>query len=97
MSAFLGAMKAMKQNSGVGATDSSSQQQTMTIQSNKSQTIGSKLECPFNLDEIFNADVERFGSLKDVLKFIIENLNGLRIKVNEVDTKMVQKFMQIAE
>ena len=70
MSAFLGAMKAMKQRD---ATDSSSQQQTMTIQSNKSHH--SKIECPFNLDEIFQADVERFGSLKDVLKFIFENLN----------------------
>ena len=94
MAAFLGAMKAMKQNTGIAGTDSSSQQQTMTIQSNKSQTIGSsKIECPYNLDEIFNADVERFGSLKDVLKFIIDNLNKVNFQVNEVDTKMTQKFM----
>lgn len=98
MAAFLGAMKAMKNNTGITGTDSSSQQHTMTIQSNISQNAGSnKIECPFNLDEIFQSDVERFGSLKDVLKFIIENLNKVNIKINEVDTKMVQKFMQIAE
>jgi hypothetical protein len=56
-----------------------------------------KIECPFNLDEIFQSDVERFGTLKDVLIFIIDNLNKVNSKVTEVDTKMVTKFMQIAE
>jgi hypothetical protein len=66
----------------------------MTIQSNKSQTIGSsKIECPYNLDEIFQADVDRFGSLKEVLKFIIESLNKINGKITEVDTKMASKFM----
>jgi hypothetical protein len=68
----------------------------MTIQSNKSNNTG-KIECPFNLDEIFLADVERFGNLKDVLKFIIDNLNKITGQIHEVDTKMVSKFMQIAE
>lgn len=67
----------------------------MTIQSNKS--YHSKIECPFNLDEIFLADVERFGNLKDVLKFIFENLNKCQTQIKEVDTKMVSKFMQISE
>ena len=69
----------------------------MTIQSNKSATIGSKIECPFNLDEIFQADVERFGSLKDVLKFIFDQLNKCSNQINDVDTRMVSKFMQISE
>jgi hypothetical protein len=62
----------------------------MTIQSNLSTN---RIECPFNLDEIFQADVERFGSLKDVLKFIIENLNKNYTKTHDLDTKMVSKFM----
>jgi len=70
----------------------------MTIQSNKSATIGSnKIECPFNLDEIFQADVDRFGSLKDVLKFIFDNLNKCHNQINEVDTKVMVKLMQISE
>jgi hypothetical protein len=40
------------------------------------------------LDEIFQADVERFGSLKDVIKFIIENLEKTNTKISEVDVKM---------
>ena len=64
----------------------------MTIQSNLSTN---RIECPFNLDEIFQADVDRFGSLKDVLKFIIENLNKNYNKTHDLDTKMVSKFMQI--
>lgn len=49
------------------------------------------------MDEIFQADVDRFGSLKDVLKFIFEQLNKQSTKINDVDTKMVAKFMQISE
>ena len=66
----------------------------MTIQSNISTN---RIECPFNLDEIFQSDVERFGTLKDVIKFIIENLEKSFAKIHDVDTKMVSKFMQIAE
>ena len=55
----------------------------MTIQSNKSAAFNAKIECPYNLDEIFQADVDRFGSLKDVLKFIIDNLNSVSSKVSE--------------
>lgn len=49
------------------------------------------------MDEIFQADVERFGSLKDVIKFIIENLEKTNTKISEVDVKMAQKFMDIAK
>ena len=58
---------------------------TITIQSNISRE---KLDCPFNLDEIFQADVDRFGSLKDVIKFIIENLEKSNTKISEVEVKM---------
>jgi len=57
----------------------------MTIQSNVS---GGKLECPFNLDEIFQSDVERFGTLKEVLKFIIDNLEKTNVKISDVDMRM---------
>jgi len=72
----------------------------MTINSNASATVGlskTKIECPFNLDEIFQSDVERFGNLKDVIKFIFDSLEKVSLKVNEVDTKMVSKFMEISK
>ena len=60
----------------------------MTIQSQSS-----RIECPYNLDEIFQADIDRFGNLKDVLKFIIDNLEKNHSSIREVETKMVSKFM----
>lgn len=63
----------------------------MTIQSGHSNRI----ECPFNLDEIFQADVDRFSTLKDVIKFIFDHLDKTNMRIGEVDTKMVSKFMQI--
>jgi hypothetical protein len=50
------ASKAMKDKAAVNNTDASSSQQTMTINSNASVVAGltkAKIECPFNLDEIF--------------------------------------------
>ncbi len=88
--AFFAAAQKLKGTDG-GNQDSSSQQQTMTIQSN----ISSKIECPFNLDEIFQADLDRFQHLKDVIKFIIDNLERTTSKVQEMEMKMVQKYMQI--
>ena len=64
----------------------------MTIQSSHSTH---KIECPFNLDEIFIADVDRFQQLKEVLKFIIDNLERTHTKVGDLETKMVMKYMQI--
>ena len=55
------------------------------------------IKCPFNLEEIFKADVDRFAELKSVIVFILENLEKNAMKINEVDTKMVSKFMQITE
>jgi len=92
------ATKAMKDKAATHVTDSSSHQ-TMTINSNVSKADANKgkIECPFNLDEIFQSDVERFGNLKDVLKFIFENLEKVNVQVNTVDTKMVSKFMEISK
>lgn len=93
MAAFIAAAKAAKrakENQETGG----SVQQSSTIQSNISTQ---KLDCPFNLDEIFQADVERFNSLKDVLKFILDNLEKTNTKVSEIDIKMASKFMEIAK
>ena len=79
MAAFLAAAKAMN---GKNEDSSASVQQTVTTVST------SKLDCPFNLDEIFQADVERFGSLKQVIKFIIENIEKTNVKVTDLDVKM---------
>jgi hypothetical protein len=94
------AARALKDKAAANNTESSSTQQTMTINSNTSAHAGvskTKIECPFNLDEIFQSDLERFGNLKDVLKFIFDNLEKVNLKVNEVDTKMVSKFMEISK
>ena len=49
------ASKAMKDKAAANVTDSSSAHQTMTINSNgsKQEVNKTKIECPFNLDEIF--------------------------------------------
>jgi|TARA_B110000285_G_C15107931_1_gene609160 hypothetical protein len=76
------ASKAMKDKAAANVTDTSSAHQTMTINSNVSKNDGlskTKIECPFNLDEIFQSDVERFGNLKDVLKYIFENLEKVNL------------------
>lgn len=94
------ASKAMKDKAGNNVTDSSSAHQTMTINSNASKAEGlkkDKIECPFDLEEIFKSDVERFSNLKDVLKFIFENLEKVHLQINAVDTKMVSKFMEISK
>lgn len=54
-----------------------------------------RVVCPFNLDEIFQADVERFGKLKDVLTFIFEHLEKTNSRIIDLDTKLVSKFMTI--
>lgn len=59
MSKLLQATQALK---GVVSESSSvSKSHTTTVKFN------------FDLDEIFSADVERFGKLKEVLKFLLEN------------------------
>ena len=89
MAAFLAAAKALKkQNEGEGSATSLHG----TIMSTTSN-----IQCPFNLDEIFQADIDRFGQLKDVLKFIFEHLEKTKIKMNEMDMKMVSKFMEISQ
>ena len=88
MAAFLAAAKALKkQNEGEGSS------MHQTIMSNNS----SQIHCPFNLDEIFQADIDRFGHLKDVLKFIFEHLEKTTVRINEIDMKMVSKFMEISQ
>jgi len=81
MAAFLAAAKALKNKNAEGETINSG---------------GSEGECPFNLDDIFQADTARFSQLKDVLKFIMDGLERNKNKVGEVEMKMVTKFMQIS-
>lgn len=44
---------------------------------------------------VFKADTDRFAELKSVITFIFEHLDKVSLRVNEVDTKMVSKFLQI--
>ena len=90
MAAFLAATKALKAKKDGSNDDGLSVHQTMTIQSN---TSTNRIDCPFNLDEIFQADVDRFGTLKDVIKFIIDNLEKSFSKIHDVEMKMTSKFM----
>ena len=53
------------------------------------------VELPFNIDEIFQADVDRFGQLKDVIKYILDRLEQSSNYINAVETKMTTKLMQI--
>lgn len=94
MAAFLAATKALKAKNLNGSIENegSSIHQTMTIQS---ATSTNRLDCPFNLDEIFQADVDRFSTLRDVIKFIMEKLEKSFVKSHELETKMISKFMQI--
>ena len=45
------------------------------------------------MEEIFKADTDRFAELKSVISFIFEHLEKNSIKINEVDTKLVSKFL----
>ena len=56
-----------------------------------------KLKCPFDLDEIFKSDTERFGQLQDVIKYILDNLGTTLTKIDSVDMKMASKFMEISQ
>jgi hypothetical protein len=53
------------------------------------------VDLPFNIDEIFQADVDRFGQLKDVIKYILDRLEQSSTYITAVDTKMTTKLMLI--
>lgn len=55
-----------------------------------------KKDCPFDLDEIFKADTDRFGQLQDVIKYLFDHLRKANLKIEQVDMKMVSKFMEIS-
>lgn len=55
------------------------------------------ISCPFDLDEIFKADTDRFAQLREVIKFIFEQLNANSLKVDSVDMKVATKFMEISQ
>lgn len=50
---------------------------------------------PFNIDDIFQADTERFGQLKDVIKYILDQLEKSNKQIHTVETKMTTKLMQV--
>lgn len=58
---------------------------------------GEQAPVNFNLEEIFNAETERFHKLKDVLKYILDNLDSTKTEINRVDIKMQSKFMEISK
>ena len=84
MSAFLQAAKALKNQ------NKDSSLETVTTRG---------LELPFNIDEIFanQENSEHNNKLKEVFKFILENLEKENSKVTEVDIKMQSKFMEISQ
>jgi DNA polymerase III sliding clamp (beta) subunit (PCNA family) len=86
MAAFLAAAKALKnKNNNEG------------VSSSHVMSVSSGTTNPFNLEEIFKADTERFGKLKEVLQYIFDNLNYTKSEIHRVDIKMQSKFMDISK
>jgi hypothetical protein len=83
MSAFIAAAKALKKG--------------QTSKEFNSETVTEVIKCPFDLDEIFKSDTERFGQLQEVIKFIFEQLNSNSARIESVDMKMASKFMEISQ
>lgn len=81
MAAFLAAAKALKKN------------QTTIV---REDTQTDSINCPFDLDDIFRSDTERFGKLQEVLKYIFDQLNMTSTKIEGLDMKLVSKFMEIS-
>ena len=93
MSAFLNATKGIvKKQSKI--EEKSITNETATIQSRPSNN-NVQHDFPFNIDEIFQADVERFGQLKDVIKYILDKLENSSKQIHMVETKMTTKLMQV--
>lgn len=86
MADFLAAARALKK-----------QNANTTTTSTVTKTASSSVENPFNLEEIFKADIDRFGKLKEVLQYIFEQLNSNKSEVHRVDVKMQSKFMEISK
>ena len=82
MSAFLQAAKAMKNKDRPSSSET---------------TSTTRIEMPFNLDEIFQSDMDRFAKLKDVLKFFLTQMEKTNSRVTEIDIKMQSKFMEISQ
>lgn len=89
MSAFIMATKQLKKTKFEEQTITN---ETATIRSRPSNM---NVEMPFNIDEIFQADVDRFGQLKEVIKYILDRLEQQSSYINDVETKMITKLMQI--
>jgi len=59
------------------AATKSMKKQEVSIETtiNRSRPSSSNVDFPWNIEEIFQADTDRFGQLKDVIKFIVERLD----------------------
>jgi len=53
-----------------------------------------KIDCPFDLDAIFQLNYSTEG-LKGVLEFILEHIGKLQGEVDRVDMKVTTKMMQV--
>ena len=53
------------------------------------------VDFPWNIDDIFQADTDRFGQLKDVIKFIVERLDKTTSTVTTIETYVKTKMMQV--
>ena len=49
--------------------------ETTTNRSRPSAKSNMHVDFPWNIDDIFQADTDRFGQLKDVIKFIVDRLD----------------------
>jgi len=67
--------------------------ETATIRSRPSNQAVDSL--PFNIEDIFQADTERFGQLKDVIKYILDQLEKSNKQIHTVETQMRTKLMQV--
>lgn len=92
MSALLAAYKDIKVNKKQNAEQSITHE-TVTLRSRPSTHNVEQL--PFNIDEIFQADVDRFGQLKEVIKYILDQLEKCQKQVHYIDTKTTSKMMQV--
>lgn len=59
----------------------------------KTKFVGA-FDCPFDLETVFTLQYSTDG-LKGVLQWIIEHLGQLKGDMQELDTKVVAKLMQV--
>ena len=85
-SALLAATKVIKKQEG--------SIETTTIKSRLSNS-NTHVDFPWNIDDIFTADTDRFAQLNEVIKFIVDRLDKTSTQVTTIETKVMTKLMQV--